>query len=404
MNISKLLPPLEEKITVTLPIDTISDVGKEEFSKWAEETGHPRMPDWWDWTWTTKSGPYVGTFPKRYSNYIYKMYGTKISPKELSEVGNKVAAHTNRSSEFILDFTDIFDWRSGDFGDRGSCFWEGSKKGARTAIYQAGGLAVRFWKRYEPFTRAECAECEYLRENTSNRLGFAPLCNKCYRDKSYNKTIRILSKRYKGMYGYARAWFLPHLQNRQDIGLVFNGYSANGSHTEIQTLGSARILSQLLGLSYKKIGLTNFDDENRLVYLNDEKGYLLGESSTIRDISETGMRMQLRCEECNVSMYDSKYRFISTKKTFCLSCADRIVVGCDVCGKWTVRRETRRLDNSMLCTSCFALRTKVCIVCKMVFSSNSLRRVRCDSCIRSGKTLRTPRRPVDVYNPQTLQA
>ena len=384
MNILERLPPFGEKITITLPVNMISDDGIKIFNEWIDAKNLPETPPGWDWIWVAKNGPYVGTFPKRYSNYVYKYCGIRMSPSDLSNMGNMIAAHTSKTSEYIIDFTDSFDWEAGDFGDGGSCFWEHSRKGVRTAIYNAGGIAIRFWKQYKPFEEEACSDCaevkRYNRRSTSR-------CNKCFRKAYSNKLVKELSKKYGGMYGYARAWFLPYIRNSQDRGVVFNGYSSGGAHTEIQTLGIVRVISHFLGLSYKKVDFYNSERDGGFVYINNGIGYLLGGASNIDSINEVAINMELRCWQCKTKISGlGLHCFVDTKRTYCPDCGDKLLCVCSLCLKYVPKNEAKRVLGRVLCTTCESRAIKTCIVCKERFSYVDLRRVRCDRCIREGRT------------------
>jgi hypothetical protein len=86
---------------------------------------------------TTKDGKLT----KRISKWV-KSLGHELSQAHLSAIGGIITHHS--PGEFTYDITDQFYWRSGDFGDHGSCFWS-DRENARYMMMDNGGLALRFY-------------------------------------------------------------------------------------------------------------------------------------------------------------------------------------------------------------------------------------------------------------------
>lgn len=69
-------------------------------------------------------------------------HNIKISAELKAELGNLLSQSS--FSTLTFDFTQDFDWNAGDFGDEGSCFFNG-RRHARNRIKSANGFAIRFY-------------------------------------------------------------------------------------------------------------------------------------------------------------------------------------------------------------------------------------------------------------------
>lgn len=195
-------------------IDTFSDISTEH-PRWRLEInrsiGGP--------VWMTDKG----AFPKRVASYMYKTYNVKLSGGVMQSIGN-TAQQNSTQGELIFDFTRQISWRSGRFGDDGSCFWK-DYNGARIAMMRVGIGAIRFYS--PPAGRA---------------------------------TI---------LRGLGRAWFFPHDEHF----VLFNAYGP------IQARSIANFLGQLFGdYKYKPVSIGHthtemYNDTYRL-YLNSD-GYII---------------------------------------------------------------------------------------------------------------------------------
>lgn len=85
-----------------------------------------------------------GKMTTRIQKYVKDNYGVKLPQKVISGIGNYLADEApTGSTEY--DITSRFNWRAGDFGDHGSCFF-GSRTNVLRMLEEEGGLALRFWK------------------------------------------------------------------------------------------------------------------------------------------------------------------------------------------------------------------------------------------------------------------
>lgn len=104
----------------------------------------PSAGDSYFWKWGSDTdNPYgAGSWAKRTGKWVYDVYRRKLSSDLMGRIGNMVGEVMTASEEYWWDLTDKFDWKSGDFGDNGSCFW-GCYSETKQVIIDAGGMAIR---------------------------------------------------------------------------------------------------------------------------------------------------------------------------------------------------------------------------------------------------------------------
>jgi hypothetical protein len=147
----------------------------------------PNEKEVWHWEWKVAGkGEYVGALPKRIGKLVYQCRGVKLSPQQLSELGNIGAEHSGRHCKYWFDVVDRIDWGRTDFGQPSDCCFWGCHASAKDMILSNGGGAIRFFH----------------------------------------------GKGYRVAHGFARAWLAPW----KDCWIVFNGYG-------LETLPIARILA-----------------------------------------------------------------------------------------------------------------------------------------------------------------
>ncbi len=253
--------------------------------------------------WVVVKGKYSGTLPKRVSSCLFREYGVRLTKKQLSEIGNICKRHTVKEQRYVYDITDTFDWEAGDFGDSGSCYW-GSNQSNRYALQDSG-------------------ECYAVR---------------LYRDDD-------------GAEGYARAW----IRTWTDKAVLFNVY---GLDPGIQM---ARILSTVMGLSYKKVVLRSD------LYINDSAGYLIGTSDIIDGVEsvylDIDLAQEFTCEFCDEGLAESEtWTFDDT--TMCHSCYEERASCCSHCGREMWNRDSMGFgDHDPLCQGCFDNHAWECDIC-----------------------------------------
>ncbi len=106
-------------------------------------------PDW-SWSWeVARKGEYTGGLPKRIQKYAHKVHGVKLDAGVTSEIGTLASAHRDDGVEYWFDFDSALAWKSGDFGDTGSCYftasaYDNAKK--KAALLEAKIVGMRFFR------------------------------------------------------------------------------------------------------------------------------------------------------------------------------------------------------------------------------------------------------------------
>lgn len=203
--------PCGKRFTIKTPDGEIAEYGICLTKSYLKLQGLPPLPEDFEWIWVTRRG----TLPKRVQSFYHKQHAVRLTPEQVSELGNVARAHCGSASkEYTLDFTNRITWEAGEFGDYGSCYW-GNNAQAKDMLHENGAFAVRGWKSKKPDD-----------------------------DQSFD--------------GYARAWLVPIGQNRL---VVFNGYGET-------SLTFARLLALKFSCSYKAISLRNNGSDGGMLYIN----------------------------------------------------------------------------------------------------------------------------------------
>jgi hypothetical protein len=262
--------------------------------------------------WMVKKGRYAGTFPKRLAKHVKKIYKQKLDPQLLGVIGEIASRNTQEQTKYVMDFTDKFDWRDGEFYDEDSCFW-GSNAGAKPMIRDAGGLAVRF---YDP-------------ENKSHGIG--------------------------------RAWMLPWKKKW----CVFNGYGY-----QLQTITISRILATITGTAYKRIYMSNRGSHDGMLWINGGKAYIIGEWSEIEDIEAVDFTIEVQhgdgdyvyCESCDARIHPEDAYHVNWEY-LCENCYHDYYFYCENCNTDVDRNSEctvyfmnfrGRADTTTICSDCLA--------------------------------------------------
>jgi hypothetical protein len=277
---------LHEEITFSLPSGIVDKVGQDEICNLLPDA----LPV--DWKWECRiggKGEYVGTLPKRIAKYFYQKYRTKLPSDLLGKIGSIMSAHTNNQNDYCFDFTNKFDWDSGDYGDRGSCYW-GCHSSAKDLLQDNGALAMRF----------------------------------------YNEGK-----------GYARAWLYP----RNSGYVVFNGYG-------LETIQISRILASYLGLSYRKITLENNGESSGTIWINGASGFIVDSEENVNSIEcydlgiENDSSCCTNCGHCTDELTNVGDDFL------CENCLSDDYFYCEDCGEYCCNDDWNDVDGQGVCDSC----------------------------------------------------
>lgn len=316
------------KFKLDVPQGELSDEGQAEILELLQGYGditsasfRAKLPDDWSWEWKVAHGTYAGTLSKRIQSFVYKTWDRKLTDEVVTAIGNKANQHTLNARSFIFDFDHDLDWKAGDFGDNGSCFWS-EKTYVLPTLQHFGGLSVRLYSQ-QPRTDAYVGVGRAL----------------------------ILPWIKNDIKGYS-----PDKWSQPDGLFVFNGYgkdqvnygesSSGQKYGRMQVLDYARLLALFFGVSYQRVRLAvNSSTASPLYVNNDGNAILVGPADEIGPFKPTGPLGNKR-----YNLFDVKWskeemsRFLKR----CENCEKVITPN----GRGTTRKEVQGPDGRFYCESC----------------------------------------------------
>lgn len=228
-----------------------------------KNTWSVELPENWQWEWTVSKSPAglpAGTFARRLSNFLYKEHGITISSTQLSIIGSNVGMHVESPGNELMffDIDETLTWEPGCFSDNGSCM---AYNWVFESVQNAEGFALRSFRPTEDRMLVEEPEGNELMEMERNLWYGTP------------------GKKSQWYNGHGRCWLFP--MTTVDTLVILNSYGNN-----LYTF--ARLLSNLLNVSYKKVDLANEGEANNEdgIYINSDKGILIGTSEFLANIDE----------------------------------------------------------------------------------------------------------------------
>lgn len=284
------------------------------------------------------SGTY-GKLSTRLSKHCATEYGVKLTPQELTELGNLINLYTLQGAQITLDFARDLNWQVGAFGDSGSCFWS-KRKFARQMLMDNHAFAMRMWQN----------------------------------DK-----------------GVGRAWVWQH---PSDNYIVFNGYGGveveNGEHNAVESKKFAVLLADILHkqgepASILKVALYNNGKyDEGLLWINNNTGYVVGDIDKFTDkynrqLTEYDFKWpetKWRCNGCRneFAWYTDIYKVNGAD--YCNYCYDDLFKSCDICGNVFSKSDmSKRKTHSNIYYVCQACNEVIlaCEVCgRLVKSENTV--------------------------------
>lgn len=289
--------PLNNRIKISIPGSGIENQGRLEVLNYIRaclpgQYIHLPMDDGeeWSWEWVVKIGSYQGTLPKRIQKFLFNTQKHKLTPEQISELGNIAQRWLPKTDEWEIDFVKEFDWEAGDFGDSGSCFW-GDRRETKWWLKEVGAYALR-----------------RLRPNTREL-------------------------------GYGRCWILTH-ESVPDGFVVFNGYGkydskeVNHKYGSPQTRDFARVL-----LAYLKEHHTDLHYEFKPVQFS-----INGSTSSPVWINNDGNSAALCAPRAVLTEIPKNLNWSYSVST---------TQNCDSCGDSVYRSELRESHGIMVCESCY---------------------------------------------------
>ena len=326
------------------PADTayVSEAGREAISQllrsWS--ISKAKFSAAWDWTINPSGADrnnLKGKIAKRIASVLFKYNGIKLSDDQIAKIG-ATAANNAVILKYEMRFTRTFNWKSGDYGDSGSCFWGGRAR-ARSIMRNSGGLAVLF--------------------------------------------------RNDGAGKRARAWIAPRTPSANSF-IVYNAYG--NMFTGDSTRAVAELLANRYGLKVKQISLCNQDMSVGTLWINGNRdsvsgdliasrgtGYICAPANEIETLPEEfdlnypdpSIKQCSVCQKKVTTQTDGEFGSVSgvNRKTYCRKCFDKHFIRCYDCSR-AIDPESEHMsfpapyDNDTLqhlCPRC--VRKRQCSIC-----------------------------------------
>lgn len=298
---------LRDKLELALESNSLSRDGIAAVTKFLYyDIGFPRVRNDFSWEFMVQKGEYRGNIVTRLSKY-YAERNYILAPSNKTTLGNIINRSRVNPEIFHFRFTKRLNWRPGDFGDHGSCFW-GRRNEARTILEENGAYAAKFY------------------------------------DSEDN--------------GIARCWLVKD-RPAEDCVIIFNGYGPSSWGTPLQTM--ANVLSQYFGYPNKQISLYNWiEGDQDLLWINGFSGYLIGPEEAIGTTKKIDFEFsysgyQARCSRCRYGIQeDDSIYTVNTKTkgelTVCRNCYNNLLARCSVCGNEELRDDMLEVGGSMICS------------------------------------------------------
>jgi hypothetical protein len=251
--------------------------------------------------WVVPKGEYAGTFPKRLANYLRR---TKVSwwkhpapvvegntavqgepelieqplwckeaEKVVAEIGARLGGKVNHGKTYHAHLRYSMDWKAGDYGDDGSCFWGG---------------------------RSDARRC------LNGRSSFRALCFETGAGEGKGRVLTITR------HGYT---------------VLFNAYG-------IELVTAARVLAHAFGATYSKVRLENNDSDSGLIYINSGTGYVVhpfDKAPAARIDLEISTSDYGWCDDCNEEDCSCERECSNCGSSECGECDTCNETSCECC-------------------------------------------------------------------------
>lgn len=347
---------LEKQTFVLSDGGVIDNAAKEDITD--KIIGHynlPALPEDWSWEWFIHKGIYAGNFGTRVGKYYYRVHKRNLEDNHKTWINNRAKRGT-MMDELTFDFTNEFNWRDGEFGDDGSCFW-GGRAGAKEMILSANGFAFRV---------------------------------------------------FKSNVGHGRCWIIPRTK-RQLTGdikdddkevvawVLFNAY---GDYLIEQY---ARFLAGWAGLKYKEIQyLKNLYSDSGTLYINRGMGVALADEDVLKvvpdnldfnidviDADESGFT----CYGCEEYFEGEPYNHYDGDP-YCEYCWDELFYYCEDCSTYYREHDVTYVESihDYVCDDCLSNRYYRCNSCLEYFIEGDVvidkdSETWCNSCAEANLTV-----------------
>ena len=256
-----------------------------------------------------------GKILKRVAKLIKEKYDLDIlkDSRFMGSLGDVVRDNTIKN-EVFLDFTQEFDWYSGQFGDRGSCFW-GGRSDAKNKLMSLGAYAMRTF--YDD---------NYSNSNGRSRLWLFPL-PKHHGFMLMNSYGLSLGEHANILHRFLESKKVTHYQNPMR-------FAINGSDSGLIWINGG---SGILFSDHDYSCLTSINYKNDT--LNDlQECYNCGRTINIDDGDYALIDGEYYCDDCfAVCAHCGEANPIENLESFgfnyyCESCYNELFTECEICG------------------------------------------------------------------------
>ncbi len=388
----------------------ITPAGIDAIQKLLAENNLPKLPTNWQWVWEGEDGPNEcqGTLPKRLRAYMARTYNHKLSDDLLQTIGTLAHSFTEDTNIYYVDVTSKINWRSGEFGDEGSCFW-GGRSAARNILTFQGAFAIRL---YRPTTNDNLYSLVTEMNHIIDQWTRCPC--PVHQDavaaarREIDAWLRPAEGSLPNLRGRGRAWVVPDAPEVGQV-LLFNAYPKN-----LKLEVFARVMAMLLDeTEYHSISLQNRGSTGGIIYINSGAGVVVGphhRSQHSYDLNWSEYVPHV-CTMCNreaphvhqVNLLAEPPGAANAQAfaaEICEDCLSRLE-RCVVCGVWYPRgngKLAKRLNSAVLeglqtvCPACIT-RAVPCLSCGMLTINDgagektrlTTGRLTCGQCYHKGE-------------------
>lgn len=248
-----------------------------------------------------------GRILKRLAKYAKSNHGYEFTASELGIIGDRLQYYTSKNGfDLFLDFTQTFDWRDGQFGKSGSCYF-GCYSDSIPTLANNGAWAVRYYR--------DMNQSDY---NGIGRTWIVIKHNRLYGFNSYGIERPKVSKTIKA---------------------IFAGHGVE--------------------LRYKTVSLSNSQDEN-IPYINGDSGFVLSQEDDTVEHERIDLNLECvyedsrECASCDCRIRGDDYHE-HDDEYYCNSCFEDRFSSCEMCNEYHENDDINRVEDdrySYLCDRC----------------------------------------------------
>ena len=156
---------------------------------------------------------YRGKFAKRVAAYIKDEYGVKLTDLDLNDIGNIAKDYKVQAGTVYFDVVSEFDWKDGQYGHDGSCWW-GSYRRSRDILRHIKGLAIRFYADESDYNSPD-----YVNHKGIGRVWIAPVTVSHQHTEHASEKTWVLFNAY-GPYQLREVADIIRTYLKLDVGIV----------------------------------------------------------------------------------------------------------------------------------------------------------------------------------------